>query len=181
MSIPHFTVAVPSFHSIASSIVGRLLTYSMNISNELMPRNTKGLNKILVQDLVEEPVGGSQGKERKVLGSKLEKSIPNPRGRKMNSKPKNCQVRVDPDQFYGKPILRPLEAELGSNLQLQSELKQQNLEHSIPGNLIPRTVRALQTLALSGSCALLVRSLQFKWWAMRTMRRVKSGVGYHYA
>ncbi|GMN65211.1 hypothetical protein TIFTF001_034272 [Ficus carica] len=31
-------------------------------------------------NLVEEPVGGSQGKERKVLGSKLEKSIPNPIG-----------------------------------------------------------------------------------------------------
>ncbi|GMN72982.1 hypothetical protein TIFTF001_053624 [Ficus carica] len=26
-----------------------------------------------------------------------------------------------------------------------------------------------------------VRSLQLKWWAMRTMRRVKGGVGYHYA
>ncbi|GMN68772.1 hypothetical protein TIFTF001_037834 [Ficus carica] len=113
----------------------------------------------------------------------------------------------------------------GSNLQLRSELKQQNPEHSISGkyrtsptkchvfkqmpwfqkchvfknamvsempcfqeghvmayvDLIPRTVRALQTLALSGGCALLVRSLQLKWWAIRTMRRVKGGVGYHYA
>ncbi|GMN35650.1 hypothetical protein TIFTF001_042261 [Ficus carica] len=48
-------------------------------------------------------------------------------------------------------------------------------------SLIPRTVRALQTLALSGGCALLVRNLQLKWWAMRTMRRVKGGMGYHYA
>ncbi|GMN68857.1 hypothetical protein TIFTF001_037908 [Ficus carica] len=48
-------------------------------------------------------------------------------------------------------------------------------------SLIPRTVRALQTLALSGGCALLVRSLQLKWWAMRTMRQVKGGVGYYYA
>ncbi|GMN74473.1 hypothetical protein TIFTF001_053161 [Ficus carica] len=44
-------------------------------------------------------------------------------------------------------------------------------------SLIPRTVRALQTLVLSGGCALLVRSLQLKWWAMRTMRRVK-GIWY---
>ncbi|GMN67468.1 hypothetical protein TIFTF001_036529 [Ficus carica] len=30
MSIPHFTVAVPALHSLASSIAGRLFIYSMN-------------------------------------------------------------------------------------------------------------------------------------------------------
>ncbi|GMN53287.1 hypothetical protein TIFTF001_022430 [Ficus carica] len=29
--------AAPSLHSLASSTAGRLLTYSMNVSNELMP------------------------------------------------------------------------------------------------------------------------------------------------